>query len=182
MKISSAQPCWNEKLKPRNPDMVRKTSKTTGRDRKAEPARPTSVDAKKYNAVVAAANLSAVILMRSNFEMDAEYLPANISREKRPKFTTDWNFVSVDFDADEGIATGIFQFDLRVKFGRKNLLKISSSYLVAYDDLFNHDEEIVSVFLKRVGRFAAYPYFRALVSQYSWSSEANLPVLPIIHT
>lgn len=84
------------------------------------------------------------------------------------------------FDEEAGVAMGHFRWSAEVKSGRKKVLKLQTDYLVAYTGLADCDEGHVRFFLEKIGRFATYPYFRALFSHHSSESGLMLPPLPTL--
>ena len=60
------------------------------------------------------------------------------------------------------------------------LLDITCSYFVVYSIDADLNEHAVHDFVKRVGQFATFPYFRAMVAHYNWEAGAELPTLPVL--
>ncbi len=76
----------------------------------------------------------------------------------------------------------MWTWSLTAERGDKTVVGTEANYLIFYSGLEECNEAAVKRFLSRVSRFAVYPYFRAHVSQLSWESSANLPLLPTIAT
>jgi hypothetical protein len=136
-----------------------------------------------YNNVVSAASLEAVRLVGTNFrispELDSIYPTAEAFSEGGG-LGFGGELKNATLDDETGVAVGIFAWWIDVSHGDKQLLNLTAVYTVTYSGLKGREADAVRRFIDRVGRFAIYPYFRSLVSQFSWASEANLPILPIL--
>ncbi len=75
---------------------------------------------------------------------------------------------------------GKFKWDVTIKKGRKKLLVIEAVYLVVYQNVPTVPEEPALAFLQKVGKFATYPYFRALVATLAAYARADIPILPVL--
>ncbi|SPH19501.1 hypothetical protein ASD8599_00226 [Ascidiaceihabitans donghaensis] len=84
------------------------------------------------------------------------------------------------FDAKQGLAMGHYRWTAEIKYGRKKALRLVANYLIGYSDLANFDEANVRHYFDKVGRFATYPYFRALFSHHTSESGLALPPLPTL--
>lgn len=80
---------------------------------------------------------------------------------------------------DEILVSNI-EWRIEIRKGRKKVLEIKANYLVAYEKATAVEDEYVSKFINRVVPFTTYPYFREKVSNFSWASGANLPILPVL--
>jgi hypothetical protein len=131
--------------------------------------------ATRYNAVVAAATLAAVLLT----ELEFKHEPVADTTAKR-----DLHFggeiVAVTFEPATGTATGMFQWWVEARHGAAVSLRLTAKYVVQYAGLVGQDEDAAKAFVAKVGRFASYPYFRALASQINWEAGANLPPMPVL--
>ena len=134
-----------------------------------------------YNKVARAAKLRRIMLLRSNFAVQLDYF-AVMDKEGAPKPTYGGNFANQTFDVKAGRASCEWTWTISARQNRRRLLSIEVTYLIVYAGLEGCIEEAVVRYLRRVGRFASYPYFRAHVSQLNWESGANLPILPTIAT
>jgi hypothetical protein len=139
-----------------------------------------SVDPAAYNQVVAQAELVTIQLRRHEFDVDAQFYNPDVKDKRRLGF--DRQCLSCEYDAEVSAVAGSFRFVVQGKVGRKIVLKSAADYLVIYD--FNEpvDQEAAETFCKRIGMFAAYPYYRALVSSLSAAANLDLPTLPMIAT
>lgn len=136
-------------------------------------------DPEVYNDIVRCAQLREVILTESKFNMKSQAF-----RIRDKNLAGDFNITEIkeerDYDSEVGLASGQHRWCIEVKVGRSKPLKLEASFLVIYTDLENKDRDTVLFFLDRVVRFTAYPYLRQLVSNYSWMSGVDLPILPVI--
>lgn len=85
------------------------------------------------------------------------------------------------FDEDSGVMIGHYTWNVEIKLKRKKVLKLVSEYLIAYTGMSGFPEEYVRFYFEKVGRFATYPYFRAVFSFHSSSSGITLPPLPSLN-
>lgn len=135
------------------------------------------VDDDLLRAVVSSATLQEVRLVSSSFDIKPEYFA---DEDQNLSLSFDGQMASVQYKQGVGIAAGSFLWSAYVKKGNKQLCKVKSQYMVVYTVNENSDDGAVHKFIKSIGRFAIFPYFRALVAQYSAASSANLPVLPVL--
>jgi len=139
------------------------------------------LDAAAYNAVVAASELRDISLMHCHFDLEPAYYDAVGKGEALQHMFAD-EVVAFDFDSDDGVATIGFDWRLEVRTpdADEPVLELVATYLVMYTELAGQDEDAVRAFTSRVGRFATYPYFRALASQMSWAADAPMPIMPVL--
>lgn len=83
-------------------------------------------------------------------------------------------------DVEASSLYGMFVFELSCRHGRKKMLTVEATYLVSFAVDGRTDEAAGELFVERVGRVAAYPYFRGLVAQLVSEAGVTLPPLPII--
>lgn len=81
---------------------------------------------------------------------------------------------------EEGFLYGLIKFEASARLKRQRLIKISAKYFLSYHVAGGCDQASADLFLDRVGRLAADPYFRALVGNLGAQAGAQLPVLPIL--
>jgi hypothetical protein len=136
-----------------------------------------------YNAVVADAELSDIRLVSVDFRIRPEYYDL-VRNEKVKKLklkrTFAGEFSNFSFDPKTKMLGGQFEWSISTVSARKKPLQVTVVYFIAYKNVPDVDITHSKAFISRVGRFATYPYFRALVSQLSWESKANLPTMPVL--
>lgn len=132
--------------------------------------------AAEYNEVATSAFLEGIILQKCEFNVNPECLKNRNSW----KLDHGRKLLSCSFNAERGSVAGIFEYHFIAKDGRKNAAKCSAEYAVFYRTVEDAKEEAAKGFCRNVGMFAAYPYFRALVSRFSSEANLNLPMLPTI--
>ncbi|WOE74898.1 hypothetical protein [Alterisphingorhabdus coralli] len=130
----------------------------------------------EYNEVAKSALLEGIILQKSAFNLNPECLQ---NRESW-KLEYGWKLLHCSFNGDGGSVAGIFEYHFTAKDGRKHAAKCAAEYAVFYRTKVGAKEEAARAFCRTVGMFAAYPYFRALVSRFSSEANLNLPMLPTI--
>ena len=135
-----------------------------------------------YNQVARNANLRAIALTGSRFNVTREFLNVRQSDGGEVKLKYGSSIEGTAFHENDGMASCTWQWEVAAKIGRKKALSIQATYLAFYGGLSGCDEEAVVRFLHRVAKFATYPYFRAHVSHVSWESGLDLPIMPVIST
>ena len=136
-----------------------------------------------YSAVAEAAEISDISLIYCQFDMQPEYRSEKGKAEESGKNLRMFfgpSYSSLAYQPDIGAVGAVITWELSVKSGRRKILKLRCDYTCIYHGLEDKDEEAAKAFLRRVGRFATFPYFRSFASQLSWSSGAELPTLPIL--
>lgn len=129
-----------------------------------------------YNAVATEAALLTIRLISQRFDLGMQ-CSGNSS---------DWKLsygrkvMSCTFDRDARHVAAIIQFEVTAKEGRKKALHCTADYGIMYEVPADAEEEAAKGFCRNVGRFAIYPYFRALFAQLAWNAELTLPPLPSI--
>lgn len=130
---------------------------------------------KNYNYVVKCASLEHIRLLDVSFEVQPEFFGG----EGKPSLSYDVSNEQSFFDAEKGSAFAVVAIDVSGRRSRHKVLACKAKYVVGYSGLSGCDEEAVNVFLRRVGPFSAYPYFRSLFANLDWSAGTQLPPLPI---
>jgi hypothetical protein len=137
----------------------------------------------KYNKVVRSAELLDIRLVASKFYAKPEYFEQKdevLSPDSGAKLAIVDTLKWADYDPELGLLVGHLDWEAGCRKGRRRLLSVTASYLIAYRVSKNLEAKYVNVFLGNVGRFAVFPYFRSLVAQYSSASAAELPILPVL--
>jgi hypothetical protein len=142
-------------------------------DKKTQVAVPLTPSA--YNALVAAARLRDIRLIKSDFSLS----PDGINRENEWKLLNTCEIQEVQFDPD-GLLFAWVAAEAICKIKNKRVAAFRARYLIVYDVHGVPEEPAVEAFARRVARFAAYPYFRAHVAELASQAGVRLPPLPII--
>jgi len=148
-----------------------------------KPASKENVEA--YNKIVQHAKLTDIKLTDGRFTLKPEYFLLAEEEEsgaKKKALVRNFNcdVSPMEIDREHGILCGFFKWTVSVKKGRKRLVSVSATFVVAYSDVPDIPDDPAHAFLEKVGSIASYPYFRSFVSQLSWASGADLPILPIL--
>lgn len=136
----------------------------------------------EYDLIVERANLLDIRMNGLDFNIVPDYYQFEKNNFDNVKFTFEGSFNHINFNRESGILFGEIEWTCKAKNKNRNLLKINATYLIVYIDIPSVSDDPAEGFLKKVGRFATYPYFRSTVSQLSWSSEANIPIMPVLKT
>lgn len=129
-----------------------------------------------YNHVAVNSKLRLISLTKSSFEVNSDCL-----REKKLwKLSYDWNVLACRFDSERASSSGLFQYLVTAKLGRKIAMRCIAEYVVYYDVPLESETEAAEGFCHNVGLFAAYPYFRSFVAQCTADANLLLPPLPMI--
>ena len=158
---------------------------TAANDRGATELGRQASEIQRYNQVVAAAELSAILMTNSRSESKPN--TQQRSDPSEPESVTGIVHISHSvgdhsFDSDQGMASCIVSFQLSVSAGegKEELFKASTDFSVIYRGLEGQDDEAIGRFIRRVARFAAYPYFRAFVSHIVSLADIRMPPLPVL--
>lgn len=137
----------------------------------------TKPDPENYNRVVSHATISGIRLVSSKFDLKPEAVEVN---DRVWSFNLSDHLDDWTCDNEKGKLTGLYTYTASCVEGRSKLITATGRYLSTYklSDLCN--EEAAHHFLARVGRFAAYPYFRAMFASLTQQSGVMLPPLPVI--
>ena len=138
----------------------------------------TAISVDEYNKVVGSADLQTVQALKVSLDVNPEFYDEHAEK----KFGIDRDIVGVAVKPEGGAVAGTFRFTVTVKHGRTRVLKATAEYFVLYSLHAGADDEAAEEFCRRVGVFAAYPYFRALMAQLSWEANAQIPIMPVIAT
>lgn len=133
-------------------------------------------DAKAYNAVIGRATLRGIWLMESRFDMKPQALDGD-APELRYDVRTP---VAEVVNEPSGTLYGFIEFSASARRKRQRILHVHARYFVSYHIEGGCDDESADLFVQRVGRLAAYPYFRALASSLTGQAGVEMPPLPII--
>lgn len=135
------------------------------------------VDPEKYNSVVSHATLRDIRLVGTKFDLKPEAIEI---AERKWDFNITEQLEDWTCDNEKGTLTGIFSYSASCVEGRRKLLNVTTRYMCSYRLSDLCDDTAAYHFLKRVGRFAAYPYFRAIFATLTQQSGIILPPLPVI--
>lgn len=133
-----------------------------------------------YNEIVEKAELVSITLVATNFLAKPEYYKALSDDDEKLRRGYGSTFSGFSYDGTSQALSGQFEWGIEATLGRKKLLHVKATYFIVYEDVPDVGNEHAEAFIKRVGKFATYPYFRALVSQISAESRANLPIMPVL--
>lgn len=159
-------------------DTTTMTKKTSAAARKRKPlVRPSKIDAKAYNEVVASARLADLRLISSRSEVKPEALEGDRSgwELKAGDELVDWKF-----EDDKGRLWARISFKAECIDGRRKQIVVEGDYLVVYHVEGEVDAASANLFVARVARFACYPYFRTLFATLLGQSNIVLPPLPVL--
>jgi hypothetical protein len=136
----------------------------------------------EYNAVVASAQLGDIKMIRLKFDIKPKFFQVIVQDDPTPTPSSqfDSKFENLSYNPDDGFLGAQIFWSARMMQGRSKLFSIDALYVITYEDVAKVGEEHAFAFIKRVGKFATYPYYRALVSRISAESGLNLPPLPVL--
>lgn len=146
-------------------------------DTKQKTSAMSEKDKANYNRVVSHATIRDIRLVGSEFTLKPEAAEATDRA---------WNYSLSDqledwtCDNAKGTLSGLYTYKASCVEGRRKLITVTGRYLSTYRLSDLCDEEAGRNFLARVGRFSAYPYFRALFATLTQQSGIMLPPLPVI--
>lgn len=137
-----------------------------------------ALDAEEYNKVVDAARLLTIQVSKVRVDVAPAYFDPKSSHILLVKRTE----LGAVFDSEQRGVLARFLFEVAARQARKKVLSASAEYIVAYKLEEDVQPAAAIAFCNRVGIFACYPYFRALLAHLSWAANAQLPPLPVIAT
>lgn len=135
------------------------------------------LEPEEYNRLVSHARIQAIRLINTRYDMK----PAALSADRQ-----DWAFQVgqrlLDFNCnnDDLLLSGTWEYTASCNAGRKQMVKLIAKFLVTYRLSDVCDPNAGKQFFERVGKFAAYPYFRGTFAMLTQQSGIALPPLPII--
>ena len=138
-----------------------------------------SEEAKLYNQVVACAELSNIQLIHINFDVQPRYFFEEPDEEDQANLGYEISVDETHYEPGEGMAACMMSFDVSAGDSQGAALQCKAKYAVSYRLGEVCNEQAVETFLRRVGVFACYPYFRGLFAQIDWAANTHLPPLPI---
>lgn len=138
-------------------------------------------DSEQYNKVARAVQLVRLSLISNRFFILPEFFAEQA--EQQPTMRYQAKFKNPRFDPEQGTASCEWDWGIAAQSKQKEKTTTFSAeavYLLSYSNLKECDLDAVQTYMRRVGRFTSYPYFRAHISQLSWESGANIPILSSI--
>lgn len=132
----------------------------------------------KYNQVIENVQLLSVQLIESEFKVRREFLSMGTKGRKKLEYNVTPG--EIFFDAESGNGAIKFSCEAFAKAGRVKAVSCKAVYAVVYENLHGCDEEAASAFLKRIGRYTCYPYFRALFGILNGEAQTHMPPLPVL--
>lgn len=132
-------------------------------------------DAKAYNLVTGRTTLHGIWMMESRFDMKPQALDAGDAL----RHTVRTNVDEVVIDA-EGELFGFIRFEASSRQGRQRVIHVAAKYFVSYHVAGSCEQALAELFIDRVGRLAAYPYFRALAASLVAQAGVHIPPLPVM--
>lgn len=134
-------------------------------------------DPAEYNRLVAHAKVQTIRLINSRYDVK----PAALSGNRDDwDYNVSYRLLDWHCDAEALVLSGTWEYTATCILGRRKLLTVTAKYLVGYRLSDVCDADAGRHFLERVGRFAAYPYFRSTFAVLTQQSGIVLHPLPII--
>ena len=129
-----------------------------------------------YNAFVASADVRDIRLIKSEFSVSPEALEERhaLRREHACDITQS------HYDSDNKLLYAWVAASAACYWKRKRILSSKCQYLIVYTVNAEPDDAAVPVFIRRVARFAAYPYFRSHFAHLASQAGLEIPPLPVI--
>lgn len=137
---------------------------------------PHAIDAKVYNELVARAHLRNIRLTGNRFDLRPEALQLD---PESWRHSIEGQVEECFLEPETGALYGIVAFGVSSRHARKRVLSATATYMVSYRIQGEGDAEACELFMDRVGKVAAYPYFRTLVATLVAGAGMNMPPLPI---
>lgn len=138
---------------------------------------PNSVDSKLYNEVVGRTTLGSIRLTESRFDMKPDALSSEPDAWRKQISADPLEVIT---NAESNRLYGVFFFELTCRHRRKKVLTCSARFFVSFKVEGSFDPSVGELFVQRVGKVMAYPYFRSTVAQLVSQAAINLPPLPML--
>lgn len=129
----------------------------------------------EYGRVVDNAELSTVSLVSLNFAVHPSYF----EKQEEIQLGYEINVSEHNYNTEQGSVLAVVECSVSANVDDEPLFKCDASYVVGYALSQECDIEAVSAFVKRVGVFACYPYFRSIVANVDWAAGTHLPPMPV---
>jgi len=131
----------------------------------------------QYNDFVGRTVLRSIRLIDSRFEMKPEALgtPTSAWRNSLSQQPGD-----AFIDEESGVFYGFIRFEMIARHRRKRIVTALAQYMVSYQVTGTCEQVLADMFVERVGRIAAYPYYRALVATLVSQAGIVMHPLPMI--
>ena len=136
-----------------------------------------AVDPKAYNQVVGRTTLGSIRLTETRFDMKPEAL-ASDSDTWRKQISAEP--VEIITDVEGNRLYGVFAFELTCRHKRRRVLTCAARFFVSFKVDGPFEAAVGELFVQRVGKVMAYPYFRSTVAQLVSQAAINLPPLPML--
>ena len=130
----------------------------------------------EYNHVARGSELDSIRLLTSKFGIEPEYWDV----KDQVKLSYGRKIIGCQYSGEDNVVVAIFQYHVEAKHLRKRVISFAAEYGVSYNLAEDATEAAAIGFCKNVGKFAAYPYFRALAAHILTEAGVNLPPLPAI--
>ncbi len=130
----------------------------------------------QYNKVVASAQLGLVQLLSVHFDVQPNYF----DDQQKNELSYDLDINHLEYDKSGNVAVAFVQCNVTAKQDEVEVLTCEAAYSIVYSLAEEFEEEAVLAFVKRVCKFACYPYFRSLFSTFDWAANTRLPILPVL--
>jgi hypothetical protein len=136
---------------------------------------PSGFSGAEYNYVATNTQLLGVQLLNLAMSSNA----ADFSRANL-KLKADRKLLSCRYSEDDSVGAAIFRYEVAAKSGRVKAFSCTAEYGVLYQLPSDAAREAAMAFCRKIGMFAAYPYFRAVAAQMAWNAGIDLPPMPTI--
>lgn len=137
---------------------------------------PSGFGSVEYNDVACGAELEGIVLFNNRFEI----APDLLGRRREWRLSYGRKVKSCQFNEADSSVAAIFEYHVTAKVGRRRALQCVAEYAVFYQTPAGATDAGATGFCRNVGVFAAYPYFRGLVSRLTADANVQLPPLPVI--
>lgn len=130
----------------------------------------------EFNNIAKSSVLKGIQLLSSKFD----YSLAAENADGKLKLNYGGHATACAYVPEEEAVSAIFEFKVEGKKGRKRVFHLVVEYGVSYSIASGLNPAAAEGYCKNVGRFAAYPYFRALAAHLFADADLRVPPLPAI--
>lgn len=140
-------------------------------------SRETANDVAAYRAAADAADMHSIRLIFSQFDLKPEGLDSD-----KGNWSQGYSCVTqaTSFNEEKNMLHAFVEAEAFCKSGKKKIISLRCKYIVSYSVQGEPDPAAANRFAHHVGRFAAYPYFRAHFAEVTSQAGLYLPPLPVM--
>lgn len=129
-----------------------------------------------YNQAIGRTTLRGIWMTSCQFDVKPEAVGrSDLALKRAMKVQVDEAVI-----LEDGRMYGFISYEASSRLQRQKLIKVQAKYFVSYHCQGGCDQATADMFMDRVGRLAAYPYFRSLAATLTSQAGVHSPPLPML--